>query len=325
MPLYGLLSIGTKQNTIIPEEGNANVTPLFSGLSDEARGLWLGFIGVVIFAATLPITRLAVGPADAPQLPPVFVTMARAAIAGLLSVLYLRWKAAGAPPKALWAPLVVSALGTAIGFPLFLGLALRYTNASHAAVISGLIPLATAVVGALWMRQRPSAGFWCCALLGFGLVVWFALLQGEGKVSTADIFLLFAILSTAVGYVAGAQVSARLSAPIAICWVLVVNLPVSLVGTALTWPEQPAHWVAWASLGYVAVFSMWLGFFAWYRGLVLGGTLRVSQVQLLQPFIAIVFAVPLTHEPLTLQTVGFALAIIATVLASRKMATNARR
>ena len=43
---------------------------------------------------------------------------------------------------------------------------------------------------------------------------------------------------------------------------------------------------------------MWLGFFAWYRGLALGGTVRVSQVQLLQPFLALLFAVPVLGERL---------------------------
>jgi drug/metabolite transporter (DMT)-like permease len=76
---------------------------------------------------------------------------------------------------------------------------------------------------------------------------------------------------------------------------------------------------AWAAFGYVAVFSMWLGFFAWYRGLALGGTVRVSQVQLVQPFLGMLFAVPLLGERLDAVSLGFGLAVMATVLAGRRM------
>ena len=132
-------------------------------LHDEARGLWLGLLGVLIFAMTLPMTRLAVGPADDPQLPPLFVTAGRAAFAGLLSAVYLLVTRAPLAARRPAGTFAVSALGTVVGFPLFLGLALRQVDAMHAAVVTGLLPLATAVAAALWFRQRPSNGFWACA------------------------------------------------------------------------------------------------------------------------------------------------------------------
>jgi drug/metabolite transporter (DMT)-like permease len=64
---------------------------------------------------------------------------------------------------------------------------------------------------------------------------------------------------------------------------------------------------------------MWLGFFAWYRGLATGGVVRVSQVQLLQPFLALLFAVPVLGEPLTPLAVVFALAVVAVVFVGRRM------
>jgi drug/metabolite transporter (DMT)-like permease len=63
---------------------------------------------------------------------------------------------------------------------------------------------------------------------------------------------------------------------------------------------------------------MWAGFFAWFRGLALGGALRVSQLQLFQPFIAMLAAIPLLGETLELWTLGFAIAVVATVLAGRQ-------
>jgi drug/metabolite transporter (DMT)-like permease len=285
----------------------------------ETRGLWLGLLGVTIFAMTLPMTRLAVGPVELPQLPPMFVTAGRAAGAGLLSIAYLLVTRAPLPQRRHLPDLLVCGLGTVVGFPLFLALALRQVDAMHAAVVTGLLPLGTAVVAALVLRQRPSIGFWACAVAGCALVVAFALLQSGGRFVAADGLLLLAMASTAVGYVAGARVSAQLPAQQVICWVLVIALPLTVPVALLTWPSTTVSASAWGGFAYVTVFSMWLGFFAWYRGLALGGTVRVSQVQLVQPFLALLFAVPVLGEPLRATTVVFALAVIAVVFLGKKM------
>jgi drug/metabolite transporter (DMT)-like permease len=298
------------------------------GGHDLTRGLLLGTAGVAMFALTLPMTRLAVGDAAAPQLPPAFVTAGRAAVAGLLSLLYL-WVVRAPRPARRHAPaLLVSGLGTVLGFPLCLAMALREVPSAHAAVVSGAIPLATALVAAWSLRQQPSAGFWACALAGFGLVLGYAAWQGGGRLVAADAWLLGAVLSTAFGYVAGARVSAQLPAAQVIGWILVFSLPLTLPAAMWLWPAETARVPAvrpsaWLGFAYVSVFSMWLGFFAWYRGLALGGVVRVSQVQLLQPFLAIVFAVPLLGEPLEPAAVGCALAVIGIVLLSRRTAVRA--
>ena len=186
-------------------------------MNDTQRGFLLGALGVVIFAMTLPMTRLAVGDVADPQLPPSFVTAGRAALAGMLSVLYLLAVRAPTPPRRLWRTLALSALGTVVGFPLFLALALRQVDAMHAAVVTGVLPLGTAVVAALVLRQRPSLGFWLCAVLGCGLVLGFAAWQGGGRLSAADGLLLLAVLSTAIAYVAGAQAAVVMPAQQVIC------------------------------------------------------------------------------------------------------------
>ncbi len=288
-------------------------------MTDTNKGFALGTLGVVIFAMTLPMTRLAVGDASDAQLPPAFVTAGRAGLAGLLSVLYLLAVRARWPARRHAPALAICALGTVLGFPLFLALALRQVDAMHAAVVTGVLPLATAVAAALALRQRPSAGFWACALAGCALVIGFAAWQGSGRLTPADGLLLLAVLCGAIGYVAGAQVSAVLPAQQVICWVLVGALPLTLPAMLWLWPAAPARASAWVGLGYVTLFSMWLGFFAWYRGLVLGGVVRVSQVQLLQPFLALLFAVPVLGERLQPLTVVFALAVIGVVFLGRRM------
>ena len=231
------------------------------------------------------------------------------------------------PARRHWRALVICAFGTVLGFPLFLALALRHVDAMHAAVVTGVLPLATAVAAALWLRQRHraasgsapwSAARWCWPSRRC---------QGQGALGAADGLLLLAVASASIGYVAGAQVSTRLPAEQVICWVLVLSLPLTLPAMAVTWPADAAavRASAWGGFAYVTLFSMWLGFFAWYRGLALGGVLRVSQVQLLQPFLALLFAVPVLGERLDAVTVAFALAVMAVVLVGKRMPLSVPR
>lgn len=295
---------------------------------DEVLGLWLGLLGVFIFAITLPATRLATGSAEAPQLSPWFVTTGRAALAGLLSVVFLLATRSPLPSAHQIKPLALAVLGNAIGFPLLLALALRHVTASHAAVFMALLPLVTAAVAALVLHQRARAGFWICAVLGSVLVVAFSLLRGGQQghgfgLEAADLLLVGAVGAASVGYIQGAKVTPALGAERVICWMCVMALPISLPAALWLWPAQATATAispsAWAGFVYVGTFSMWAGFFAWFRGLALGGALRVSQMQLLQPFFSILAAIPLLGEPLDVVTLGFAAAVVATVVVGKKL------
>lgn len=289
---------------------------------DRQKGLWLGLLGVVIFALTLPLTRLAVGTPEAPQLSGLFVAAGRATLATGLSIVFLWATRAPWPARRHWPALGAVALGVVFGFPMLSSVAMRHVAAVHASVMLGVVPLATALVGAWLHRQRPSAGFWVCAGLGTALVVAFALLRsGHSGLALAwpDVLLLGAMACAAVGYGMGSLLSQQLRADHVICWALIIGLPLNLPIALLEYPQTAIHINAWGGFLYVAVFSQWLGFFAWYRGLALGGTVRVSQVQLLQPFLSMVFAVPLLGEQLDGLSIGFGLAVIAVVFAGRKM------
>ncbi|EJE53591.1 EamA-like transporter family [Acidovorax sp. CF316] len=293
--------------------------------SQEREALLWGLVGVTLFAATLPMTRLAVGSTDAPQLSPWFVTFGRAAVAGLLSLAYLGWQHAQGrlrvPVRSQWPVLGVTAFGVIVGFPLFLALALRHVPSTHGAVVTALLPLSTAVLGALWYRQRPSAGFWACAVLGSGLVLAFMTWRAGGfYLGAANIYLIISMTTGALGYIGGARLTPSLGAEQVICWVLACALPLTLPVTWWFAPAVPSSIgsMSWLGFAYVALFSMWIGFFAWYRALALGAV-RVSQIQLIQPFLSLLFAVPLVGERLDLATAGFALAVIATVFVGKKM------
>lgn len=295
---------------------------------DDARrlaGFWLGVLGTACFAVTLPATRLATGTVDDPQLAPAFVTFGRAAMAGLLSALFLLVVRSPWPTARQWRMLSMSMLGNAVGFPLLLAWALRSVTATHAAVITALLPLTTAMVAAWVLHQRARPAFWVCAVLGSGLVVLFAWLRAGGHggfgFEPADLLLVGAMVAASIGYVYGAKVTPELGAEQVICWVCLGALPVTLPLAWWLWPANAADIrpSAWAGFVYVGSVSMWAGFFAWYRGLDWGGALRVSQTQLLQPFLAMLFAWPLLGERPDLLSIAFALAVVATVFLSRKL------
>lgn len=295
----------------------------------SALGLWLGVLAMALFGLTLPMTRLAIGSAAAPQLSPWFVTFGRAVFAAMLSAGFLLATRSRIPARAHWPDLALAALGNAIGYPLLLAFALRTVSASHAAVVTALLPLATAVAAAWMLRQRAPIGFWLCAVAGTALVVVFAMLRaakaGESYLPThADIWLVGAVAAASVGYVAGARLTPVLGAERVICWVTILMLPLSLPAALWTWPATPVAPSAWAGFVYVGLFSMWAAFFAWYRALDLGGAVLVSQVQVLQPFLAIAFAVPLLGEAIDPMTIGFAAAVMGTVALGRRFHRQAR-
>ena len=293
-------------------------------IKDETLGMWLGVLGVAIFAVTLPMTRLATGTQAAPQLSPWFVTVGRAALAGALSVAFLLATRSPRPQRHQWKPLGIAVLGNAVGYPLLLGYALRVVTASHAAVVTALLPLVTAAVAAWVLHQRAKLGFWVCAVVGSLLVIAFSTLRasqhgGGFGLEWADLVLVGAVIAASFGYIYGARVTPSLGAERVICWVCVMALPFTLPATLVLWPEQSVAISAWVGFVYVGVFSMWMGFFAWYRGLALGGALRVSQTQLLQPFLSILASIPLLGEPLDVVTLGFAVAVVATVVIGKRL------
>ncbi len=289
--------------------------------SAQTKGYLLAFVGVVIFALTLPVTRWVVSLDSAGALEPSFVTVGRATIAGLCGLAYLIWQGAFRFPSGLRLAMLVCAAGTVLAFPYFLAMGLAQAPSVQAAVVTGFMPICTAVFVSIHLRQKQSWLFWLCALLGFLLILAFSIIQGLGVIRAADIFLVLAVVTGAIGYVAGIKVSSSMPASQAISWVLVISLPITLPATIWLWPAQPITMSNGIGMAYLGVFSMWLGFFAWYKGLVLGGAMRVSQVQLLQPFVALMLSALLLGERLDPSVLIFAVALILTVFASKRVAT----
>ncbi len=296
--------------------GNANVR---IGMTPETKGMWLGVLGIALFSLTLPFTRIAVL-----EMNPVLVALGRAVVAAVCSVLLLWWKRAPLPTVAQAKSLLITAAGVVVGFPVFMSVAMHYVPASHGAIVLGILPLTTALFGALRFGERPSIGFWIAAIFGSGLVVAFALQQGGGQLHLADLALFAAVIAAAMGYAEGASLAQTMDGQYVISWALVLSMPIVLpVTIVLAWHYgMHASPMAWVSFAYVSFISMFVGFFFWYRGLALGGIARVGQVQLIQPFLTLLGAGLLLGEDLVFSNFLFAVAIIVVVAIGRRMSVR---
>lgn len=279
-------------------------------LPSERTGLAWGFLGVLAFSFTVPFTRVAVE-----GLSPLFIGSGRAVVAGLLAVAALSLTRQAVPTRVQWARLSVVAGGVVVGFPLLTSYALTSVPAGHGAVVIAALPAATAVCAVRRGREHPPRAFWSSVALGTGAAVAFASLHGGevGGLRGADLLLLGAVLAAAAGYAEGGLLARELGAWQTVSWALVLALPLMLALTAVAAVREPivASPTQWAAFGYLAVVSMYLGFFAWYRGLGLGPMSRVSQVQLVQPVLSITWAALLLGEAVTWVTVVGGLAVIA--------------
>ena len=284
-------------------------------LSRARLGLLLGFVGMAIFGGTLPATRMAVSAID-----PIALTSLRTAIAGLCSLALLVVLRRPLPPRALWPQLLIAMLCVAILFPLLMSMGMQTVDASHGGVVLGILPIATALVAVAITHERPKPLFWIASLAGAALVIAFALRQGGGTLSAGDLLLFAAVAVSAIGYAFSGRLTAEMPGWEVISWVLVIALPISLPATVLTLPADIGSVPLKPMLGllYVALFSQWIGFFAWNAGMAMGGIARVSQVQLLQPFVTFALAAFFNDETITPQIVLFAAAVVATVAISTR-------
>ncbi len=279
------------------------------------RGLVLAFAAVVMFSFTLPVTKVALTGFD-----PVVIAMGRAVIAGIVAAIVLRMARVTWPGRAALRPFLAIGLGIVIGFPVLTTIALQSTTSAHAAVVIAGLPIATAVLAVLRAGEHPPRAFWLASLAGTAALIAFAFTRGGagGGDLVADLLLLGAVLAAAFGYVEGAVMTRSMPGWQVVSWVLVVMLPVTVVTTTVAGVIEDGPAVAdpdaVAALLYLALISMYLGFFAWYAGLNSAGVARASQVQLLQPLLTLLWSTLLLGEVVGWPTIVAAGAVLACVV-----------
>lgn len=292
-----------------------------NSVSKSSSGLksgWLsGLAGVVIFSGSLPATRIAVQEID-----PFFLTFLRASVAGVLAIMLILFLRQTRPQRRQLISLIIVALGVVVGFPLLTAMALRHVSSAHSIVFLGLLPMATAIFGVVRGGERPRLAFWIFSVTGSLLVMGFASFQGGAISATADLLMLASVVMCGLGYAEGAKLSRELGGWQVICWALIIALPVMLVATIETIPEDISDisLPVWFALGYVSLFSMLIGFIFWYRGLAAGGIAAVGQLQLLQPFFGLGLSATLLSETVSPGMIMITLGVILCVIGSRRFA-----
>jgi len=291
-------------------------------MNPNSSGVILGAIGVIIFSLTMPMTKIAM---TGDVLSPWFVWAGRTVLAAVAGIVYLIVTRAPMPSHAAWWPLAGATLGIVFGWPLLNTLALQTVSSSHAAVVNGILPLATAVIGAWVNRESLSRRFWCCAVAGTVLVCGYAWQRAHGELHAADALMLLGVVLGGLGYASGAIATRRLTGPQAISWALIIGLPGTLTIALCSAPTLPVAAPAsvWLAFVYLGLMSQWIGFFFWYKGLAMGGIARVSQVQLIQLFFTLAFAALLLKESIEPLMFVVALLTVALIAVGRRAAKRA--
>jgi drug/metabolite transporter (DMT)-like permease len=286
-------------------------------LSPDHLGLLLGLAGMLLFGGTLPATRLTVSALD-----PLFLTAARATIAGCAGLLLLVTLRRPLPTRTMWFELFVTGLCTIVGFPVLMALAMAKVPAAHGGVVLGIMPLVTVAAASLVTHERPSAGFWLASLAGAAIVIMFVLRQSEAhSFALGDFYLLGTVIAGAFGYALSGRLSMQRPGWEVISWQVAMFMPPAAFAAFALWPQHLADTPlpAWIGLTYVSFVSQFFAFFVFNAAMAMGGVARVGQLTLLQPFVIVALAAPVNGEPIRLSTLLYAAAVVATVVIGQRM------
>jgi drug/metabolite transporter (DMT)-like permease len=276
----------------------------------------LGFIAVCAFALGLPMARLALS-----ELDPIYVGMGRAFVAAILAGIYLLVKRVPFPQKKFIGPLLIVSFGISISFPLLSSYALQHVPATHASIVVGLLPLATAYWASLMRDEKPSLSFWVYSLFGCAAVVGYSLYRSGGILHQADILLLISVFLGGMGYAYGAVTTRSLGGVQVMCWGLVFSLPVQalfVIPKLLHGGFPTASPKVWVAMTCLIFLSQLFGMMLWYKALSMGSIAKLSQIQLLQPFLTIILAALFFGERVDVVTCLAAIAVVVSIYMSRK-------
>jgi len=284
-------------------------------LSNETKGMLIGVIGITMFSLTLPFTQMAVK-----EMSPFFVAFSRATIAGFCALILLILGKYKLPTKNQIKRLTIIAIGIVYGFPIFTSMAMTTLPSSHSGIVLGILPLTMSVLAAIRYKEKASLAYWITSIIGASLVITYAFIDNNGFLIKEDLWLLFAILFVSVGYSEGGNLSKEMGSIAVVSWALVLTLPFNIIATYFFYETSfsSVSLQALISLSYVGLFSMYIGFFFWYKGIAIGGISRVGQVQLIQPFLTIVAAFFLTNEKITFLNILFALMVLVVIIIGGK-------
>ena len=282
------------------------------------------FIGIIIFSATLPFTKLALG-INNNQLSPEFITFGRSTLAGLLSIIFLIINKKKIPSSKYFINLIIIAILLIFLFPLLISYGVKNNQAIHSGVILGSLPLFTSLFAAIYFKQKEAFLFWFFSFMGFACIILFSIfaldkfdLQSIANFNVSDLILFLSVIVASVGYVVGSKLTEKLGSLSVISWALVISLPITLPLSIVYYPSNSINLESWLAFFYLAVMAQWIGVFFWFKGLSLGGAVKIGQVQLIYPFSSFVFSIFLLNENLNFFTFIFSCLIISIIYLTKK-------
>ena len=251
---------------------------------------------------------------------PFLTASGRAVIAAIPAILLLRIFRVPLFQRKHLRAYIYTTMGAAFGWPILVALALTRTTSTQTAVVASIMPLVTAMIAVTRKHERVSKLFWIASAAGTIILLLFTISRGGGAKHDllADLFVLIAVLFSAWTYVEGAELTRIYPGWQVISWVVVLALPINLPLTIFIWIKT-SHTHHITTHGLIGIFviglsSMYLGFFAWYKGLADAGTARGSQIQQLQGLLTLGWSVLLLKEHVSLGTLLSAIGVVLTVL-----------
>lgn len=282
-------------------------------MSNQSKGMLSGLAAVVLFSATLPVTRM-----TALALDPVLIAAGRILGASLLAAAILRYRRERLPERRHLGPLLIVCVCATIAFPLLLTWALRAVPSTHGIIAIAVLPLLTSFAAFWRCGERVSPRSWVGLGAGTILLTSYAFQQGVGELTVRDFALLLAILAAAAGFSEGGRLARKIGGWRVVSWALVLAGIPALTGVLLARPRvwQPVDYTVWAGWAYLSAVCSYVGYIPWFQGMALASVTDVSRLQLLQPFIALLFARILLGEEMHLSGIVLLVLITATLLAS---------
>ncbi|MFT4763529.1 MAG: drug/metabolite transporter (DMT)-like permease [Oleispira sp.] len=311
-----------------------NLVSTTTSLPLGSSGIMKGLFAVILFAMTIPMTKLAL-----PLFSPELIAACRAFFAGLLALMVIHLNNWSLPNYKTLAWLALAGAGVVVGFPYLLSYSLVNLSAANMGVVLAGLPLMTSLFAALIMAERYSRSFWVSSALGALLLLAYFLngASSEGWDMHTLWILCFVLMFGGLGYSAGAKAAQYIGGWQTICWMLVLYLPFSAIAfgyyagdeafiaefteTMNNPAEQDSFWISMAGLLYLAVISQWWGFRFWYQAMAEAGAGRISQIQLLQPFFTLLFAVIFLGESFDVEQGLFALLIVLAICSALRAKT----